>query len=301
VVAETKLSGAMRAPAAVVNRVGPGHAIAGAHAVADDHALGLPFHDPRIPQPLPEPPTAPPPTEQEHREQLASAIEALQRAEAALATAADTHARAIARVEERRAACDAFAALETEAMEAELESIRLGQGVELSPDLRLRLAQREQARVDLDRAMTAAETLLYELILMRGQADAAGKRVNMLASSVLSHVADRLADEHSEHLRQAALRKETLFEYDHFSAGFGAMLLSGKVQSILVADGGAALARIRNTSAWRAARDKLLTDPRAEVSIEHAPSNPVVTIIPEMSEEERRAVLANLPSQRGSA
>jgi len=101
---------------------------------------------------------------------------------------------------------------------------------------------------------------------MRTAAEQAGRGANRLAVSVLSHTANRIADERAALLRQAELKKDTLHDFDHFSANSG-VGLSGKVTSILVADGPAARAPLRNTSVWRAARDKLLADPQTVVEI----------------------------------
>ena len=101
---------------------------------------------------------------------------------------------------------------------------------------------------------------------MTTAAEQAAREVNRCAVNVLSHRAAAIADEYTELLRQAALRMVTLHAFDHFSANSGAPL-PGKVSSLLLAEGTAALARQRDTSSWRAARERLLADPQAEVSI----------------------------------
>jgi hypothetical protein len=109
-----------------------------------------------------------------------------------------------------------------------------------------------------------------------------------------------MADAHNAHLKAAAADQATLCEFDQFSANTGAVQ-SGKITSVVLASGN--LAKLRDTSGWRRARDQLLADPLAKIDLDMvrgAPSKPAV-VIPEMSEEERRAVLANLPSQRQSA
>jgi hypothetical protein len=74
-----------------------------------------------------------------------------------------------------------------------------------------------------------------------------------------------MADAHGEHLRQAAAIKEMLCEFDQFSANSG--VISGKVTQVVLSTGTAGLAKLRDLSSWRRARDTLLADPQAAVSI----------------------------------
>jgi hypothetical protein len=292
-VAEVKFQGTLRAPRAEITKVGPGWGIEGTHAVAADTRLHLPFD--RLPAPAPEPPRAPAPTEAEHREQLALARNAQQVADAALAKAIETHDRALKLVEERRAAFVSYATLDDDRLLETLNSLRDDDGVVTLPATDERLIRRETARLDLEAAMQAEAALLAERAVLATAAGNAAREADRLATCVLGHKADAFADRHDWHLRQAGLCKEVLYEFDRFSAG-SRTPLSGKVVSILLADGRAALTRIRDTSSWRAARDALLADPYAEISIEPVPSSPAITI-PEISEEERAARLASLPSQ----
>jgi hypothetical protein len=294
---------------ATVNKVGDGWGIEASHAVAVDPVLHLPLHDPRIPAPLPEPPPAPAPTEAEHRAALVEAKAAQQRADAALAKAVEAHGRALALVETCKQTLAGYASQDFDRLAATLTSLRDDDGGLTLPALDDRLIRRETAKLDLEDAEAAAETLLHELTLAREQADAAARRVNMAVMSVLSiAVADRIADQHADLLRQAAALMDTLLAFDRFSAGSG-VRLSGKVSTLVLSQGTALLARLRDTSSWRAAAEKLLADPMAEISaddIATAPSKPYVvdnTVAPplEMREEDRRALLASLPSQRKSA
>jgi hypothetical protein len=283
------------APRAEVRRVGGGWGVEGAHAVASDPKLHLPFD--RLP---PAPPTvAPPPapTEAEHRDQLALARKAQQAADAALEKAVEAHGRALALVEERKRALADFATLDSDRLAATLDSLRDDNGGTALPGYDERLIRRETARLDLEAAVQAEATLLAERAVLATAAGNAARESDRLANCVLGHKADAIADKYNWHLHQAGLCKAPLFSFDQFSAGSGANL-SGKVTSILMADGMAALTRIRDTSAWRAARDALLADPYAAICIEHAAAPPPVKTVPELSEAEVAARLASLPSQQ---
>jgi hypothetical protein len=254
---------------AEVTKTGPGWGIEASHAVASDPVLHMPLHDPRIPQPAPQPPSPPQPTEQQHRTALAAAIEAQKRADAACGAAADAHARALLLVERRREALAAFVGLDDDRLAATLHSLRDDDGSDsvAIPAADERLIRRETARLDLQDAEAAAETLLHELILMRGEADAAAREVNRLVASVLAHMADAIAGEHADLIAEAEAKLETLHAFDFFSANTGARP-SGRVQTLLLGSGHAALARERDTSTWQRARERLLADPEAEIVIE---------------------------------
>jgi hypothetical protein len=295
-VAEVKFQGTLRAPQAAVAKVGPGWGVEGAHAVASDTKLHLPFD--RLPAPAPEPPRAPTPTELEHRQALAAAIEVRKTADAALAKAIETHDRALKLVEERKATFVSYATLDDDRLLETLNSLRDDDGVVTLPATDERLIRRETARLDLEAAMQAEAALLAERGVLASAAGNTAREADRLAHCVLGHIADAFADAHNWHLQQADLCRKPLFDFDQFSANSGATL-SGKVQAILMADGmSAALVRIRDTSAWRAARDRLLADPMAEVSIAHAAAPPPVITVPELSEAEVAARLASLPSQQ---
>jgi hypothetical protein len=81
--------------------------------------------------------------------------------------------------------------------------------------------------------------------------------------------ADKILEQRSELLREAAKRMETLIAFDHFSANSG-VKLSPELAGALMSQGTAALAKLRDASEWQAARDQLLADPQAEISIERA-------------------------------
>jgi hypothetical protein len=264
--------GTPTAPRAEVNKVGPGWGLSASRATADDPKLHLPLSTP-APAAHPPPPYVPPPPQPslaQHRDALAAALEQQKATDAKLASATEAHARALKLIEERRQALSAYATLADDRLAQTLDSLRDDDGAVTLPGADDRLIKREIARLDLEDAERAEATLLHELIPMREQADAAARQANMLATSILSHVADRIADEHAEALAQAAVRKEVLHEFDQFSANSG-VRLSGRVSSILLANGTAgiaALTKLRDPSSWRAARDKLLADPHAEIVID---------------------------------
>jgi hypothetical protein len=252
---------------AETRNVGPGWDATLGRAGAEDRSVHLPFSTPYDPPAaLPPQPPPPAPTEQERRDALAAALEQQARADAAFCRATDAHTRAVRLIDERKQAIAGFASLEDERLAATLDSLRDDDGGTTLPAMDDRLVKREIARLDLDDAEKAAETLLHELLLMRDEAAAAARRVNMLAVAVLTHTADRLVDEHSELLRQAAAIKEQLHAFDHLSANSGASL-SGKLSSLLLAEGMTALAKQRDTREWQAARAALLKDPMAEITI----------------------------------
>jgi hypothetical protein len=304
---ETKFEGVMRAPQAVVAKVGGGWAVEGAHAVASDPVLHLPLHDPRIPQPAPQPPPAPPPTEAEHRAALADALERQRQADEAVTQASAAHERAMALVAQRRTELAAFASLDDDRFARTLDSLRDDNGFGTTPNEDERLAKREIAKVKLDEAERAEATLMAERAVMAQAAGNAAREVNRLAVSVLCCVADGIADEHAALLREAAVRKSLLFSFDQFAANSGARL-SGKVATLVLSDGQAALARLRDTSQWRAAKQRLLEDPMAEISISIQPaaSQPRAvdyTVTPPggLREEDRVALAFELEQQRKSA
>jgi hypothetical protein len=247
-----------------VNRVGEGWGLSASHAVADDPKLHLPFD--RLPPAPPEPPPASQPTEAEHRAQLADAIAAHRLADEAATRAGEAHDRAIALVQQRRQELASYATLDDDRLAATLTSLRDDDGAITLPAMDDRLLKREMARLDLEDAERAEATLMADRAVLATAAGNAAKNVDRLAASVLSHRADAIADEHRDLLRQAALKKERLHEFDHFVANTGASM-SGNVSSILVAEGRSALARPRDTSRWRALREKLLADPQAEVDV----------------------------------
>jgi hypothetical protein len=262
-VAETKLEGVVRAPQAVVTHVGDGWGIAASHATADDPVLHLPFD--KLPAPTPDPPPPPAPSEAQYRASLAQALAAQVQADEAVSRATEAHERAIALVTKRRTELSSYASLDSDRFARTLDSLRDDDGYQTTPGEDDRLIKREIAKLDLEEAERAETTLLNERAVRASAAGDAAKEVNRLATCVLLHKAEAMADEYNEHLRQAAAIKEALHEFDWFSANSGAR--SGKVTNILLSSGTAALAKLRDTSSWREARDKLLADPQAEISI----------------------------------
>jgi hypothetical protein len=255
------------APGVTVNRTGDGWGVGASHAEAYDRTTHLPFATPGTNPPPAYVPPAPPPSEASLRAALVAAIEQQKAADERLHAATEAHGRALKLIEDRKQALAAFSGLDDDRMLATLNSLRDDDGGATLPRSDDRLIRREVAKLDVDDAERAAETLLHELVLFRQQADAAAQEVNRLIVSVLSHTADRIADEYNDLLRQEAARKEVLHAFDQFSANSGARL-SGKVSSILMAGGTAGLTKMRDTSEWQAARAALLKDPQAEITID---------------------------------
>jgi hypothetical protein len=287
--------GTPTAPRAEVARVGPGWGHSTSYATADDPKLHLPLSTPGGNPPPSYVPPPPQPSEQQHRDALIAAIETQRDADAKLTAATEAHARALKLIKERQQVLAGFASLDDERLARTLDSLRDDDGGTTLPGTDDRLIKREIARIEVEDAERAAETLMHDLILAREQQGAAAKQVNMLATSVLSHEADDIADRHNELLRQAAVELEKLHEFNHFTANTG-VPLSGKVTSLLLAGGTAGLTRLRDTSGWRAARDRLIEDPQAEIDIKHMPSKPYVvdnSVIPVggMREEDRLRLL----------
>jgi hypothetical protein len=256
-----------------VRRVGDRWGIAASHAVADDRTFHPPF-DKLPPAPPPEAP-APAPTEAQHRAALADARAAQGRADEAVSRASEAHERAIALVVKRRTELAGYAALDSDRFARTLDSLRDDDGGATVPGEDDRLVRREIAKLDLDDAERAEATLMAERAVLATAAGNAAREANRLAMCVLMHTADRLADEHNEHLRQAAAKKEMLHAFDHFSANSGAPM-PGKVTSLLLSGGTAGLAKQRDTSSWRSARDQLLADPQAQVEITIPTPTPVM-------------------------
>jgi hypothetical protein len=260
---------------AEVNKVGDGWGLSATHAVADDPKLHLPF-DKLPPAPPPEPPPRQP-TEAEHRAALADAIAAQARADEAVTKASETHDRAIALVAQRRQELANLASLDSDRFARTLDSLRDDDGFQTVPGEDDRLVKRETARLNLEDAESAEAILLADRAVLATAAGNAAATVDRLAVAVLSHRANAIADQHNECLRQAAVLKDTLHAFSHFSANSGG--LSGKVSSILLADGRSALAKLRDKSGWRAARDKLLADPQAEITTDLVtPTNTLLSI-----------------------
>jgi hypothetical protein len=268
--------GTPTASRAEINRVGDGWAVAASRATADDPKLHLPLHTPGGNPPPPYMPPPPQPSEQEHRAALIAALEHQKADDSKLASAAEAHARSLRLVEQRKQALAGFASLADDRLAQTLDSLRDDDGAVTLPGADDRLIKREIARLDLEDAERACETLAAELASMVSASEQAARDVSRAVVSVLSHIADRAADEHAEALAQAAACKELLHEFDQFSANSG-VRLSGKVHSILLANG-TGVAKLRDTSSWRTAREKLLADPRAEIVIDTpAPAKPSAT------------------------
>ena len=90
-------------------------------------------------------------------------------------------------------------------------------------------------------------------------ADQAKRRVDRLVVGILSFQADRIYDERAELVAQAATLMQQLLSFDRFAAG-RQVQLSGKLSSLLIGQGTAELAKVRDVSQWQAARAALLAE-----------------------------------------
>jgi hypothetical protein len=257
--------GTPTAPRAEVNRVGPGWGVEATHGVAIDPVLHLPLHDPRILAPAPELPAAPPPSEAQHRQALAAALATQAQADEQASRAAEGHERALRLVARLQTELASYSALDSDRFARTLDSLRDDDGFATVPSENEQLFKRERAKLDLEDAVGAEGVLLRELGAANTAAGNAVREAERLATHVLMHTAEQLADEYDGLLQRAEGIREVLCQWDQFSVG--SHVQSGKINRVVLSSGMTALAKLRDTSSWRAAKNQLLANPQADVSI----------------------------------
>jgi hypothetical protein len=247
----------------IVNRTGliPGVAQAERADPVVHHELG--FVQAR--EPWRAPPA--PPSEEQLRQRLGAAIEAMHAAEAKLKEADSVYQRA----EEHRKACQRkaaqFSGLDQELSVAMVESFRASEDpATVRERFSPQLSERAIIETENTAAASAAVRLQHELSDASESSANARQAVDTLIAQVLAHTADDLARECQTFLAEIERRKLVLLAFSKFAAPTKQFLapvtrevLGGNIspQQVFRAD----------LTPWLAAAEALHNDPQAEVEI----------------------------------
>ena len=262
-----------RAPLAraEVNRIGTGWNDPAARVDRSDNTTYLPLQMPGVGNPSPSQtePAPPPPTESELREVLAQTIASKQFADDQLARAQASAARAALHVAQCKSHVATFDDLDDQITERTVEALRSGDGRPrggMDDDLRLRVAERDVARASAAAAERAQAVLDVAALEASVEADHAAQAARRAAVAVAAIEAQRLAERVIALEDEAERTRELVRGFDRAAANTG-LALPTSVFTVVTADGGAALMRPVDATAWQAALDRLLADATAEVSV----------------------------------
>jgi hypothetical protein len=209
-------------PSAEVNRVGLGHGVAAANAVADDRAYHGPLNIP-VPehlQPAPaveQPPPSPPLTELELRQRLVEAIAAYRLADQAEKAAEAVAQRAAAHVAACQQEAASFHGLDAEIDRATVEALRSSEfrpRPDLPPALRERITARERAQLDLASAERVAAMVADEFATAREAARQAEAKMRRAVSAVIGCARQVVRAELAAIERRAAAAEQILARAD---------------------------------------------------------------------------------------
>jgi hypothetical protein len=250
---------------AETNRVGNGWNDPLARVARDDPHGYMPLMIPgAVPAPpSPEPPPPPPPSEDELREVLVRAIEAM-RSSAEGVAEAETHADLAAHlVENCKAEVASFDGLEGEQTATLIQ--RLKAGLLDQADVGGRRLAFETSRAQLATAENAKRVLDDDLANVREQAETARKAAHAAAIMLLGIEATALATRVRDLEDETRRMREALLAFDRLTASTGGTL--PPVVFDVIGGDNALLMKPVDSTMWRNALAELLADPTAEVLV----------------------------------
>jgi hypothetical protein len=234
--------------------------------------------DPTFHQPLPAavpifrlagevpPPPPPPPSELELRDRLRTALAAELEATTKHDNATQAHQRAQALVESRKAAVEAFSALDTEIDTFTVEALRGDGKADLPDELRQKRADRDHAVAALASAERAEKQLAADLTVACSQRDARYRATHATMLPLLGIEAEKITRGIRDHERAIVRDQSRLIGFDMAAANHPGTM-PADVHDYIFTRMHRRVATPAESKPWQDACERLRADPNAAIEI----------------------------------